>query len=157
MKIWKLTILFFVLMTGCKNEPKTNLKPLDLLKYGAPVTIMAPDSAKITTEDLLVQKDISIKKGDDYFVQVSVSDAQTTDLAAAKKERMDLVKSDKYFEKIIEDKPDGFIYETAIDSSYHNFGFQRIKIQGTKEIVFQTGFTGKFSLDDVKKMYEATK
>ena len=157
MKIWKPTALLLLFFLGCQNDAKTNLKPLDLLQYGAAITIMAPDSAKVTTEDLLVQKDISIKKGDDYFVQVSISDVTSTDIPTVKAERLALVKSDKYFKKIIEDKPDGFIYETQIDSTYHNFGFQRVNIQGTKEYIFQTGFTGQYSLEDVKRMYEATK
>ena len=70
--------VFFALilgMTACKTEPANPFKALDLMDNGVPITIMAPDSAQVTTDDLIVMQEVSIRKGDDYFVQIRYSDA----------------------------------------------------------------------------------
>ncbi|MDX1478188.1 MAG: hypothetical protein R3301_10825 [Saprospiraceae bacterium] len=144
------------LVTGCQDEARDNdLVELDLLPHGMPIVIMAPQDPLIETLDLVVQKDLTIKKGD-YFVQIFESDATTYDLAAIKSRLLGEVQSNRYYQKIITEDPDGFIYETAIDSSYINYGFRRVRLQGDKEYIFQTGLRGKFPLEAVEKMYRAT-
>ena len=74
-----LCVLF--LLGACQSDPTSNLKPLNLLEHGIPITILAPDSAKIRTMDLLVQKDITVKGEDGYDLQIFASDATSTDVS----------------------------------------------------------------------------
>ena len=151
-------ILIALLFTACTSEPEIPYVPLDLMEHGIPMTIHAPDSVDIKTDDLLgIMKEVSIRKGDDYFVQVYSSTAQKTDPAAVKAEQVADAKRDPYFSKIITDEPNGFIYETKLDSTRLNYGFRYIKIEGTNEYIFRTGMIGTFDLEAVEAMYEGVK
>ena len=146
--------LFFA---ACQSEPGNGLKETDLLAYGIPVVIMAPDSAAIKADDLgggLI-KDVTIRGKDNYNVQVFATQAQTSDLARVKAEQLADVKSIRYFQKVINEEEDGFIYQTAIDSSNISYGFRYIVLQGDLEITFQTGLLGTFSQEEVERMYQA--
>ena len=144
-----------VFVVACSSEPKSNLKPLDLLEYGIPITIMAPDSAKVRTMDLVVQKDVTVKGDDDYYVQIYASGAETTDVAQVKAEQLAEVKGNRYFSKIVQEDESGFIYETQVDSNNVNYGFRLVRIQGDQEYIFQTGLIGSFTLEKVEEMYQA--
>ena len=148
---------FILLFSACKTDPVSNMKPLDLMKYGIPLTVLAPDSAKVETMDLIVQNDVTIKKGDDYFIQLYASDASTTDLKKVKASQLEEVKANPYFSGIISEDDNGFVYKKQIDSTNVNYGFKYIKIQGDKEYIFQTGLIGKFSEESVMAMYDAVK
>jgi len=154
-------LLLAVLFTGlfaCQNISNTTLKSLDLLQYGIPITIMAPDSAKVVAGSLSFSQDITIKSPtDNYDVQIFAYDATTTDISAVKASHIAEAKSNAYFSEIIEEEEAGFIYSTVFDSTATNYGFKYLKIQGDKEYIFQTGLVGTFGLEDVKMMYEAVK
>lgn len=143
---------------ACQNTSKTNLKPLDLLQYGIPITILAPDSSKVVSGKLSFSQDVTVKSAENnYDLQIFGYDATTMDLSVIKANHLAEVKSSAYFSKIVEEEPAGFIYETIFDSTAANYGFKFLKIQGDKEYIFQTGLVGTFSLEDVKMMYEAVK
>ena len=76
-------LLLTVLVTGlfaCQNTSKTALKSLDLLQHGIPITIMAPDSAKVVAGSLSFSQDVTVKSPtDNYDVQIFAYDATTTD------------------------------------------------------------------------------
>lgn len=159
MKKSLLFVLAVFLMWACQqNSTEQDWAEKDLLQYGIPITIMAPDSAEVNSSDLggLIQ-DVTIKKGDDYYIQIYASGAETTDIAKIKSNQLSEVKSNRYFSKIMKEDTDGFIYETKIDSSAINYGFRHVRVQGDKEFIFQTGLVGNFSLEEVEKMYEAVR
>lgn len=154
-------LLVAVIFTGlfaCQNNATTQLKELNLLQYNIPITIMAPDSAKVVAGSLSFSQDITIKSPEDNFdLQIFAYDATTTDLASVKASHLAEIKSNAYFSEIIEEEDGGFIYAMNFDSSSTNYGFKYLKIQGDKEYIFQTGLVGNFGLDDVKIMYKAVK
>jgi hypothetical protein len=152
----KLLFCFFsvLLFFACNNDPKHEYQALDLLEYGIPMSILAPDSAEVKTMDMGIIKDVSIKKGKDYYVQIFSSEATTTDVSAIKSEQLDAVKNSEYFSQIISEDDKGFIYENMIDSTRNTYGFRYVRVQGDKEYVFQTGLIGMFTLEDVQRMYE---
>ncbi len=150
-------VVLSLLIGACTKDAKTKLNPLDLLSYGVPITIMAPDSAKVETMDMIVQKDITVRKGKDYYVQIYASDATTRDVAQLKAEQLAEVKTNRFFSKIINEEEAGFIYEMAIDSVNINYGFRHVRVQGDREYVFQTGLVGNFNLEETQRMYEAVK
>ena len=154
-------LILAALFTGlfaCQNTSKTNLKSLDLLQHGIPITSMAPDSAKVVAGSLSFSQDITIKSpADNYDVQIFAYDATTTDISVVKASHLAEAKSNAYFSEIIEEEEAGFIYSTVFDSTATNYGFKYLKIQGDKEYIFQTGLVGTFGLEDVKMMYDAVK
>lgn len=144
---------FAFMLFGCKSEtPKTEL---DLLEYGLPISIQAPNDPNITIDDLGFWKDVSVKKGDDYFVQIIASDAATIDVNKVKQDQLKSVMDAPFFSKIVEEDTNGFIYEKKIDENNINYDFRFVKIQGDKEYIFQTGLIGTFTEDQVKSMYNS--
>lgn len=156
MKNFSFLVVIILFFAACSPEEKVDFKPLDLLKQGIPLTIMAPDSADVKKSDFgPVMKDITIRKGADYFVQIYASQASTSDVSKLKAQELAEVKNKKYFSKIVKDEPMGFIYETKVDSNYIDYGFRYVLIQGSNEYIFQTGLIGPFTLEAVEHMYEA--
>lgn len=154
----KYTTLLLVLVTalGCKTDTSlSDMEDLSLLTYGVPITIKAPAGADVKKSNLGVFDDVTIKAGEDYYVQLLASDATLLDVALVKQDLLADIKASRYFSSIVEDFPDGFIYEKQIDSSNTNYSFRHVKIHGDKEYIFQTGLVGQYSIDDVKTMYRA--
>lgn len=159
MKKSLLFVVAVIFIWACqKNGVSGEWAKKDLLEYGIPMSILAPDSVEVNSSDLggLIQ-DVTIKKGDDYYIQIYASDAETTDIAKVKANQLADVKANRYFSKIVKEDMDGFVYETAIDSTNLNYGFRYVKVQGDKEFVFQTGLVGTFTQEQVERMYEAVK
>lgn len=140
---------------ACTGEPEVKLAELDLLPYGVPITILAPDSADVNMSKMGVIKDITIKKGKEFNVQIFASPVSTQSLDELKSNQLDEVKSNRYFSKIVNEEPYGFVYETVIDSNNINYGFRHVHYQGDLEYVFQQSLIGSFSLEQAEKMYDA--
>ena len=147
-----------VVFAACNNADDNYLKPRNLLEYGIPYTILAPDSVDIKKENLVVQDEVIIKsqKSDDYEVRVYFGEA-TKDVVATKGEHLNNLRSISVYSSVnvIIDEPNGFVFETVIDSTLHNFGFRRIVIQGDREYIFQSG-NGNYTKEQAEEMYQAT-
>ena len=149
-----LSLLFLAGLLACgSDEPQ--YREIDLLEHGIALTIVGPDSVDITTGELGDTKDVQVKGGDQYHIQIFASEANTTDVQTVKEELKEAVRENPYFNEIVEDKPDGFIYKTMVDSVNTNYGFRYVVLRGDREIVFQPALVGTFSLDEVKRMYRA--
>jgi hypothetical protein len=147
--------IVFISFGACKQDVKSTLKPLDLLEYGFPLTIMAPDSAEVKKMSLTLQQDLTIKKGKNFYVQIFSANATTLDEVKLKEEKLSEVQTNPYFSKVVREDEHGFIYEKSLDSTTHNYDFIYVKILGEKEFIHQAGLTGGFNLEDVELMYEA--
>ncbi|MGB3801146.1 MAG: hypothetical protein WA952_15115, partial [Lewinella sp.] len=84
------------------------------------------------------------------------SNAQTNDMARLKADQLDLVRDNRYFARIVEEEPQGFIFENKIDTT-SVYGFRYIIYRGDREIVFQNSFDGVFNLAEVENMYQSVK
>ncbi|MFK7776376.1 MAG: hypothetical protein AB8F94_29915 [Saprospiraceae bacterium] len=157
MRLFSLFIIVLFL-AACNNADDNYLKPRNLLEYGIPYTILAPDSVEIKKENLVVQDEVIIKsqKSDDYEVRIYFGEA-TKDVVATKAEHLNNLKSISAYSavNIILDEPNGFVFETVIDSTLHNFGFRRIVVQGDREYIFQSG-NGNYTKEQAEEMYQAT-
>ena len=91
-----------------------------------------------------------------YAIQILASQATTSDRARMKADQLELVRDNRYFERIVEEDPQGFIFENRIDST-SAYGFRYIVYRGDREIVFQNTFEGLHSLEDVRTMYSSVK
>lgn len=152
----KRLVAFFALalMMACNSGTKT--EPLELMKYGLPIQINAPKDAVVKANDMGFYKDVTVKHGEDYFVQIISTSVTTTDMATLKNDQLREVQKNPFFKEVIFDEDNGFIFQKQIDSTF-NYDFRYIKIQGSNEYIFQTGLTGTFTEEDVKEMYESVK
>lgn len=152
------SLLFCLCMVACATDSGTTWSALDLTGHRVAVTIMAPDSATVSSRSISgIIQDVTIKSPEDnYSVQVLGSRANTNDMAKLKAEQLDLVRTNRYFSQIIEEEANGFIFENMIDTTAI-YGFRYIIYQGDQEFVFQNGLAGTFGLEDIKAMYAAVK
>lgn len=143
-------------LPSCRKESMT-MQKLDLQSHGLPVTIMAPDSAVIQEKDYNFMRDITIKKGDQFFIQIFEFTAPKQDAAGEKLRQLKAVHEDPFFQEVIKEEDQGFIFSKMADSITLDYDFRYIRIIGNKELIFQTGLVGSYSLEDVKLMYNAVK
>lgn len=143
---------------ACSSDAIGDWKKLDLMKYNVPVSIMAPDSAKVKATNLSgVMQDITVNSpADRYSIQILASQASTNDMARLKAEQLELVRDNRYFNNIVREEPDGFIFMNQIDST-SIYGFRHIVYQGDQEFIFQNSFGGTFNLEETEAMYKAVK
>ena len=158
MRLIGIIILTSLLIYSCQTDDSNGLSERNLLEYGIPLTIMAPDSVNITKTNYGVSKEVTIQSenSENYNVQVYLAEATTSDEGKVKAQQLEMLQQMPIFSKIILDEPTGFIYKTVTDSTLHSFGFRRVLIQGTREYVFQTGI-GTFTQEQAEMMYHATK
>ncbi len=149
-----ITVSIGIISCGVE-EPQSKFVELDLLSHGMPIVIQAPSDPIIESINLAIQKDITVKKGPDFSLQIFQSDALVSNPKAIKARLLYEVQGNKFYQKIMSEDDQGFIYQTAIDSSYINYGFRYFRLQGDKEYVFQTSLGGKYTLEAVQGMYQA--
>lgn len=150
-----IAIFVAFLLFQCQGDQTEKWNSMDLLEHGIPLSVLAPDSAKVEKMNLGgILQDVTLRRGDDYFIQIYASDAATNDVTKLKADQLAEVKTNRFFTRIVEEDESGFIYETQIDS-LTNFGFRYVHLQADREYIFQTGLTGTYSLDEVKKMYNS--
>jgi len=147
--------LVFCLLAAC-GDNAAKKEPLELMKYGLPIQIKAPADAVVKASDMGFYKDVTVKAGEDYFIQILSTSATTSDIPSLKQDQLNEVKKNPYFKQVIFDEPNGFIFEKQIDSLF-NYDFRYIKLQGDNEFIFQTGLYGKFTEEAVRQMYESVK
>lgn len=148
-------VVIVALATSCNTEKAPELKPLNLLSYGFPITIMAPDSAKVEKSLGGIIEELTIEGGGNYGLLVQSSMATITDVEKIKEDELQLAKDGKYFSKVLQEDPAGFLYETAIDSINVSYEFLYVKVQGDKEYKFRTPYTGSFTEEEAKRIYES--
>lgn len=150
-------ILFIaiVLIFSCKSSPISDYKEVDLMKYGLPISVLAPEGVEIGRDDLGIIQGAWLK-GDGYYVQIYSSSITTSDLSKVMMDKKTEVETGIYFSKIIDEDANGFFYEKDIDGDLR-YDFRYIKILGDKEYVFQKGLIGNYTEDQVRNMYLAVK
>ncbi len=151
-----LVFIFFALFSSCSSGDKEN-KALDLMSYGVPLKVKAPEGTVVKVKDMSIYKDITLKGGKDYFIQIISTSATTNDIGKIKAERLKEVKENPFFHNVILDEKNGFVFEKKINDTTFNYDFRYIKIQGDNQFSFQTGLFGLFTKDQVLKMYESVK
>jgi hypothetical protein len=153
MKNILLFALVMIIMTACK-QGSVKMVALDLLKYGVPVTIQAPENAKVTQPygegEVWIQDEAS-----NFDIQVTKMITLGNDAAKVKAEQLEATKRVEGFSKLIMEEKSGFIFEENIDVL--NYDFKYIVVQGDKQYVFQKGFTRIATLEEVEIMYNAVK
>ncbi|MCB9281821.1 MAG: hypothetical protein H6562_23225 [Lewinellaceae bacterium] len=151
-----LTSAGLIALIACHRDPSDNWKKLDLLEYGLPITVYAPDSAVVRSKKMGFVQDVTVKKGDFYSIQILSSAARTNDISSLKAEQLDLVRDSRYFSKVVEETEDGFIYQNNIEGA-ECFGFRYVFVQGDMEYVLASGYADIFKLEEIKEMFDAVR
>ncbi len=155
MRLGIVLILFLSLIYACSSENNEQLATLSLLQYGLPITILAPDSAKVKSVDMGILKDVTITDDENYSIQIIASRSLNSDMKQLIAEQLAEVKQNPFFSKVVEEEENGFIFENAIDSTRTNYGFRYIHLAGDQELIIQNGLLGIFSREDIDQMYRA--
>ncbi len=127
------------------------------MRNGLPIKIKAPENPDIQVRDMGFVKDVSVKSGDNFYIQIVAGTATTTNIARLKEKLMNEARDNPFFAQIVEEDDNGFIFEKKISEERGNFDFRYVRVQGDQEYTFQTGLIGTFSLSDVQRMYSAVK
>jgi len=140
---------------ACKSEKNTNA--LDLMKHGLPIKINAPADAEVEMTDYGFAKDVTVKAGEEFDIQILSGEISGPDIASIKRQKLLEVKDGAFFSKVVEEFDDGFIFEKKISDTKLKYDFRSVKLQGDKEYVFQSGLMGDFDEAQIRQMYEAVK
>lgn len=153
MRILICMLLGVLVLSACTSDPASDYKALNLTSYGIPLSIMAPDSVKITKEDWVTQQSVNITEGD-FDLQVWAGE-RTGDLATIKANKLADVKSNDIFSSIVKEDPAGFIFENKLDSTTLYYGFYHFVVQGDYLYTFQNALRGNFTKEQAERMYSA--
>ncbi len=160
-KMWKFSFLAFALFSlccsiGCQRNAQSNWVETDMMEYGLPIKIKGPENLDVNKSKFMQGQEVfSIRGEDHYNIEVWSSDAQSSDVGVVKSELLDIVQRNKYFKKIVHDYPEGFIYYNEIDSLNSWYGLRKVKIQGTKQFIFQNPPSAQYDLEMSEYMYAA--
>lgn len=151
-------LLMVALLSACGSQDSSNnalegLVDLNLLEYGVPITIQAPEGAKVEKGTIGNFDDVTVKSGD-YNLQLFVYDAASLNLQKMVDEEKVTVRGEQYFASFIEESPKGFIYETKIDS-LTSYDFRYLHIQADRLYKFQAGLLGNYSQADIEQLLAA--
>ena len=153
---WVLLLLMFSSFLACKDTSVTSDKnKTNLMSYGIPYSISAPDDVSITKIGSGSLADVSVKNQSGYDVQIFMGNAFTNDLTKLKQQKKEAISANPFFVKIVEEYKNGFLYEKTTDDGKRTYDFVVVKILGDKEINFQCGNSKEFSEQEVKLMVKS--
>lgn len=153
--VLSLGLFGLVFLTNCKTDPSYHFEEVDLMKHGLPLKVKAPAEMEVEKSTTMGQQDYLLDGGEDYFVQVFVSDFNSGSRENLVEELKNNISGNRFFNGFLVEEEDGFIYEFKIDTTNSNFGFRRVHIQGDKEYIFQNGMGKIFSEEQATGMFEA--
>lgn len=147
-------ILFVLIILSC-GEKKAKFISTDLLTHGLPMKIMAPEGAVIEFDDMGIIKEMTIKGGDEYHVQIVSSETDLLDDKKVIEQLKKEIEGSSFFSKFIKETPTGFIFEKIVSEDYINYDFRFVKIRGDRMYTYRTGLGQQYTLDAVEQMFEA--
>lgn len=158
----KLPVNYFLLFTvilcvQCSSNPISEWKSINLLEYGVPIEIKAPENVKVEAGDLMGMKDITVQDSGKYNLQIFVSDAQLESLDESLSDLKELIKENPTFDKIIDSFPHGFLFRLQVDSTTQSYDFRYLVTRGNKQIQFQMGMGRIYKREDVKRTLKGIK
>lgn len=142
----------FIFIWGC-TPSEESLSYKDLLTYGIPIEIQAPDSVDITSSDIGSLKDVILVGDEGYKIQIFSSPAYNNESTAIQEYKSE-IQNHPQFKEFVREEPQGFLYSFQLDSTTVNYGFRYITVKGGKEIVIQQGMLGIYTQDEAGKLFE---
>ena len=153
MRYFGLLLVGLLILVSCKKE--SNFQDYDLIQHGLSIKIKAPLNPEVSVTDMGIAKDVTVKKGEDFSIQILSSSVTTYDTQKIIAEKKKEVLESKYFSEIVLENERGFVFEKKIDEDNINYDFRSVKILGDTEYDFQIGLVGKFTKEAAIAMFEA--
>ena len=150
-----ITSIFFSLQSCKDNHVRKKDDKTDLMKYGVPYSIKAPEDVKITKIGQGDLTDVSINNNKGYDLQIFMGSAQSSDINKIKENKRIIFTSNPFFSKIIEEYDDGYLFEKTNQEGDKSYDFIIIKVIGTNEINFQCGNSREFNEKEVKDIVKS--
>lgn len=159
--LYKYLPLVFAMLTitlGC-NSSSSSYKSLDLMSYGMPIKIMAPENPVVKMDDLGIMKDLTVidtlnKK---YNIQIYSSKTDQLNQSKIVEEAKSEIENSEFFSEIVLEDESGFVFEKKVTEDYINYDFRVFRLQGDVKYVIQSGFGQQYELSDIKSMFKAVK
>jgi hypothetical protein len=155
----QLIALFFIAITlsitACKVDSTNNWNEVDLLAYGIPIKINAPEKFEVKKTTFSSHDNFTIKGDNNYSMEIFVSDATVNEPMTIKKELLEFTQGNKFFSELVLDQDNGFIYKLVIDSSNVFYGFRKVKIQGSSQYVFQNPIMSQYDEVMARSLFES--
>jgi len=156
-----LRIYFAFILTGllfsCASDPSDDWVEHNLIGEGVPLKVKGPEDLEVKVSTLGTMEDITLKGKDDFSLQVFGMNVQTTDIEKLVKEQQDMILEEAYFEEVVEEWDEGFIYSYQIDSSELDYDFRHLRLKGDKVYVFQCGMLGRNTKEKVDRLVKAVR
>ena len=143
-------------LTSCEKE-SVKLVPLDLLSEGLSLKINAPEGAIVTSNDLIIMKDVTVRDSAGYNLQIFETEASSLSATTITDRLVEEIENSAFYDSMLTREPDGFIYKKVIDENYINYDFRHVKVRGEKQFVIQAGLTTTYTLDQIEVMYNSVK
>lgn len=152
-------LAFALACSPASRGDQSDWSKLDLMPYGIPIEIMAPDSARVNVTRVGEVEDVAIRnEGTQPFsVQIFVQPLLLNDMAALKFNQINEVRSNPAFGKIVEEDEQGFIFFLNDMDGGERYHFRYVHLQADREYVFTSDFEGRYSLEEARKMLEAVR
>ncbi len=149
-----LAMLLATILVAC-SKSTSKFEDYDLIKHGLSIKIKAPLEPEVSVVNMGIIKDVTIKKGEDYNVQVISSAVSTYDVKSLLADKKKEVEEGKYFAEFVIENENGFVFKKMIDEENINYDFRVVRIVGDTEYSFQTGLLGNFTQEQAEAMFEA--
>lgn len=140
-----------IFLVAC-SPSEQSLAYKDLLSYGIPIEIQAPDSVDISTSEVGALQDVRLTAPEGYSLQIFSSPAYKNKATAVKEYKSE-IKNHPQFKEFVREEPDGFLYAFQLDSTTVNYGFRYIAVKGGNEIVIQQGMLGIYTRDEAEQLF----
>lgn len=159
-------LLFVALLSliACESTPAEEkpafTKTVNLLEYGIPVELNAPEDAKVVDASDDMIQDLRIE-GDHYYVQIYGTVATRPSCKTLADEALiDYKTKNATFQRVVKQDECGFVYAVKTENdttTYYNFDYFAVK--GNKEYRFMstTSPLVKLNQAQVEAIYEAVK
>lgn len=150
-------------MWGCSNSgwKKEDLAPVDLIKYGIPLTLQAPKGAAIESncpKSKAIDNMCVAIKADKFQLRVDMLGKEYL-LDSAKTKGLERIQAKGNFGEVLVNEANGFVYQTkdeAKGKSYHFF-YVMLRDSLQIEVTDYEAVANKFTEAEAKFMYEAVK
>ncbi|MFM8361309.1 MAG: hypothetical protein ACKOA4_01300 [Haliscomenobacter sp.] len=152
-------LAFSLACSPASHDDQGDWSKLDLMPYGIPVEIMAPDSARVNVTRVGQVEDVAIRnEGTQPFsIQIFVQPVLLNDLPALKFNQINEVRSNPEFGKIVEEDEQGFIFFLNDMDGGERYHFRYVHLQADREYVFTSGFEERFSLEEARRMLNSVR
>lgn len=149
-------LLAVIVLMSCGGSP-SGYPERNLIDQGVPLTIYAPEELEVQRSSIGFQEDVTLNGGDDFSVQIFISDAVSNKVESTIKGHKEIIESNPFFDGYIKEEGSGFVYRNKIDSTNNAFGFRHVVLMGGKEYLFQEAMLGAFTEEQALDMYESVK